>query len=151
MLGVARRSLPDVAFSEGPLELLPFPDGTFDVVTCALALTHLRNLGPAMAEFRRVLKPGGHLVTADVHPMLATLSGQASFPGGWIRNEIHWPGAYFRAFREAGLRVEECVEPGYDEKGLLSWYGRFPISLETHRAAWEGIPAVLAWRAQAPF
>ncbi|WP_244210738.1 class I SAM-dependent methyltransferase [Amycolatopsis kentuckyensis] len=35
-----------------------------DLVVCGLALTHV----PALAEFARVLRPGGHLVLADMHP-----------------------------------------------------------------------------------
>jgi SAM-dependent methyltransferase len=38
---------------------LPFPDDTFDDVTASLVLHYLEDWGPALAELRRVLKPGG--------------------------------------------------------------------------------------------
>jgi SAM-dependent methyltransferase len=38
---------------------LPFPDGSFDVVTCSHALYHLADVDAALAEFVRVLRPGG--------------------------------------------------------------------------------------------
>ena len=38
---------------------LPFPDGAFDDVIAALVLHYLEDSGPALAELRRVLKPGG--------------------------------------------------------------------------------------------
>jgi len=38
---------------------LPFPDGSFDVVTCNHALYHLSNPDEALAEFARVLRAGG--------------------------------------------------------------------------------------------
>jgi SAM-dependent methyltransferase len=38
---------------------LPFPDGSFDVVTCNHALYHVPDVDRALAEFVRVLRPGG--------------------------------------------------------------------------------------------
>jgi SAM-dependent methyltransferase len=38
---------------------LPFPDGSFDVVTCSHTLYHLPDPDQALAEFVRVLRPGG--------------------------------------------------------------------------------------------
>jgi ubiquinone/menaquinone biosynthesis C-methylase UbiE len=63
MLEVARRRLGDdadlrVAELGRPI---PFADDTFDDVTASLVLHYLENWGPALAELRRVLKPGGRL------------------------------------------------------------------------------------------
>jgi len=43
-------------------EKLPFADSSFDAVVCMDVLEHLRDEQPALAEMRRVLKPGGVLV-----------------------------------------------------------------------------------------
>jgi 2-polyprenyl-6-hydroxyphenyl methylase/3-demethylubiquinone-9 3-methyltransferase len=40
-------------------ESLPFPDGTFDLVTCCDVLEHVDDLERVVAEIARVLKPGG--------------------------------------------------------------------------------------------
>jgi SAM-dependent methyltransferase len=40
-------------------ELLPFPDGSFDLVFGHAILHHIPDLGQAFAEFNRVLRPGG--------------------------------------------------------------------------------------------
>lgn len=41
---------------------LPFPDGAFDLVCAFDVLEHIRDDVAAMAELRRVLRPGGHLL-----------------------------------------------------------------------------------------
>jgi ubiquinone/menaquinone biosynthesis C-methylase UbiE len=47
---------------------LSFSDNTFDLVICALALAHVKDLVPPLKEFMRVLRPGGHLIVTDLHP-----------------------------------------------------------------------------------
>lgn len=46
-------------------EKLPFAPGSFDVVVCMNALHHVVSPENAVAEFARVLRPGGFLVTVD--------------------------------------------------------------------------------------
>ena len=43
------------------------PADSVDVIVCALALVHVPRLEPVLAEFARVLRPGGDLVISDVH------------------------------------------------------------------------------------
>lgn len=57
-------------FAVAPAQALPFPDGAFDVVLCSLVMHHLPAVGrrPAIAEMRRVLRPGGRLLVVDLAP-----------------------------------------------------------------------------------
>lgn len=41
---------------------LPFQDHSFDLIWCSEVIEHLHDVPSAIAEFRRVLKPGGRLV-----------------------------------------------------------------------------------------
>jgi Methyltransferase domain len=77
MLARARGRVPAAGFLLGDLHRLPVPDGAMDLVVCALALVHVRALGPVMAEFARVLRPGGHLVVSDIHVLSLYLGGVA--------------------------------------------------------------------------
>ena len=72
MLAHARRKAQacgvTIACEQGTAERLPYPDAAFDVVLCTLVLHHLPEprRGDALAEMRRVLRPGGRLVVADL-------------------------------------------------------------------------------------
>lgn len=60
--GLAER----VQFVEGDAESLPFGSGSFDVAICECALCTFPDKATAVAEMRRVLRPGGRLVLSDV-------------------------------------------------------------------------------------
>lgn len=69
MLDAARRRLADfdnVEFRQGHLESLPLDDQSLDAVVCALVLHHLEEPSLALAEMRRVLRPGGAALIIDM-------------------------------------------------------------------------------------
>ncbi len=132
MLELARRRLGDgadlrVADLGSPL---PFPDGAFDDVIASLVLHYLEDWGPALAELRRVLTPGGRLIVAVDHPfaiqaihVLAgrrtsyfatyswteewTMGGQTALMSFWHR-PLH---AMTDAFTAAGFLISVISEP----------------------------------------
>jgi SAM-dependent methyltransferase len=59
------RNLSNVEIRDGDAEALPFPDESFDLVTCRLAFHHFPHPDTAVREFARVLRPGGILGFAD--------------------------------------------------------------------------------------
>jgi SAM-dependent methyltransferase len=61
------------AFVRGRAQALPFADGSFDAVTCQLALMLLDEIERVVAELARVLKPGA--------PFLALLGGGPTADG----------------------------------------------------------------------
>lgn len=63
---LAAAGLDNVEFLEAAVPELPFPDGSFDLVTCRLAFHHFTDPAEALAEISRVLKPGGRFVMEDV-------------------------------------------------------------------------------------
>lgn len=69
MLEVARarvEGLDNVTLLRGRLDDLPIDSDGVDLAVCALVLHHVRELGPVLAEARRVLRPGGRLVVLDM-------------------------------------------------------------------------------------
>lgn len=62
-----------VAYAAARVELLPFRDAAFDVVTCQTLLIHLPDPGPALREMIRVLRPGGLVAVAEPNNLAGSL------------------------------------------------------------------------------
>lgn len=85
MLAIAKeearkRGLDNIRFQEADAEALPFAEHTFDVVTCRFGAMYFSNLGQALREILRVLKPGGRAVFValgpfDLNPYFTTTFG----------------------------------------------------------------------------
>jgi ubiquinone/menaquinone biosynthesis C-methylase UbiE len=69
MLVVARQRAADHGIDAdlraGDAEALPFADGSFDTVVCALSLCTIPDPAAAIGEMKRVLVPGGRLLLLD--------------------------------------------------------------------------------------
>ena len=69
MLDLARRRADElgrkVDLREGDAHALAWPDGSFDTVVCTLSLCAIPDSQAALAEMRRVLRPGGRLLLLD--------------------------------------------------------------------------------------
>lgn len=67
------KGLDNIATRQGYAESLPFEDGSFDVVISRYSAHHWHDVGRALREVNRVLKPGGVVIVMDVmspgHPV----------------------------------------------------------------------------------
>ena len=151
MLAHARARVPEATLAVGSLLALPIPDASVDVAVCALALMHLPDLRPAVAELARVLRPGGRLVLSDLHPTMLTLGGSALYQGadgtvGRVAGWVHRHEDHVAAFSVAGLEIRACAEPAWSEEEVPLLGGPFfALAPEALRAAFEGLPAALVW------
>jgi SAM-dependent methyltransferase len=175
MLDRARGRVPSGQFVLGDLHRLPLPDRSVDLVVSALALSHVPALGPVMAEFARVLRPGGHLAISDAHHEIVIRGScpQALGPNdepGLAPTYRHTPGDFLRAALPTGLQVRRCEEPRQSDPSPPSspppppadppaeltvggWH-EWPWSLlhllpEATRAAWA-VPATIIWLFELP-
>ncbi|MFL5804600.1 MAG: class I SAM-dependent methyltransferase [Roseiflexaceae bacterium] len=62
----AERGLTNIAFQNGDVEQLPFPDASFDIVVSRYSAHHYPHPHVAVREFARVLRPGGVFLLVDV-------------------------------------------------------------------------------------
>jgi SAM-dependent methyltransferase len=60
------RGVANARWQEASAAAIPYPDDTFDIVTCRMVVHHFPSLAPSLAEMARVLKPGGHLLIVDI-------------------------------------------------------------------------------------
>jgi ubiquinone/menaquinone biosynthesis C-methylase UbiE len=153
MLEKAMAKVPEDDFRDGRLEAVPVDDDSVDLITCSLELTHVPDLGPVIREFARVLRPGGTIVLADIHPVNTLLGGGlAGWPSGditkgvpYVVNLTHQISDYVAAFNAAGLTIVDCIESFFGDaqiEGIPS-YVAVP---DATRQAYAGIPFLLVWR-----
>jgi ubiquinone/menaquinone biosynthesis C-methylase UbiE len=63
-----QQSLANVSWQQGDVTALPYPDGHFSIVSSRYAFHHLTNPQAVLNEMKRVCKPGGRIVVADMAP-----------------------------------------------------------------------------------
>jgi SAM-dependent methyltransferase len=166
MLTHARTRVPNAELRQGTLHELPIPHNHVDVVVCALALTHLPDVGPAITEFARVLRPGGHLVITDVHHERVALGSvprvrSAEGAPGLLPAFRHRASDYLRVALPLGLQLRRCEEPrrsgdtSEDIPGeiVTGPWDAWPWSLlgivpAAAAAAWDGTPSQIIWHFQ---
>jgi SAM-dependent methyltransferase len=56
-----KKGIANIEFREANAESLPFADGSYDVLTCRFGIMFFPDLGKALRECFRVLKPGGRV------------------------------------------------------------------------------------------
>ena len=96
--------------SAGDLEALAFPDASFDLALANEVLEHVPDDAAALAEIRRVLRPGGLLVALSPTRLYPFETHGVFWRGTrlfdyWARN--YWPWELRALVRRAGFRVIE--------------------------------------------
>jgi SAM-dependent methyltransferase len=64
MVAAARRNAPSAECRLGDAQNLPYEENTFDAVVCGYGIIHLPRPDRALAEMRRVLRPGGRVAVS---------------------------------------------------------------------------------------
>lgn len=74
-----------IRYLRGDAQALPFDDASFEVLTIAFGIRNVQDPARALAEFRRVLTPGGRLVILEFDtPRLPPLRWFNAFYCGWV-------------------------------------------------------------------
>jgi SAM-dependent methyltransferase len=133
---------------------LPWPDATFDAVTCMHVIEHLRDLKPLLSEIARVLKPGGAVYFETPHVKTTTLPSAAGrFTLNFYDDPTHTqPVAMERLSQEAGSSGLATERTGASRNWLFAAAHPFlrwgPDSRKkfTARVHWLGWSAYLVAR-----
>jgi ubiquinone/menaquinone biosynthesis C-methylase UbiE len=107
---VAARQAPvPIRVVAGTAEALPIPDHAVDAVVASLVLCTVTDLDRALAEVRRVLRPGGRLHFYEhvraTDPRLARWQDRLERPWGWLVGGCHPNRDTVAAIGAAGLRL----------------------------------------------
>lgn len=133
-VGARRRgaaSAAGVSFVAGDALRLPFPDGCFDAVVISFGLRNVADPVAALAEMRRVTRPGGRLVVCEFsHPVWAPFR---QLYGGYLMRALPRVAAAISSNPDAYVYLAESIREWPDQAGLARWL---------HRAGWSSV----SWR-----
>jgi SAM-dependent methyltransferase len=141
----AEGGLTQASFARRDMEDIGLPDDSVDVVVCAFGLMYAANRAAALAEIRRVLRPGGRLVAcawgrrdacgfAEVFPIVDRRVASEVCPTFFA---LGVRGAF-----EAALAVAGLTEAREERAPLtLSW----PDGASACAHMFAGGPVALAW------
>lgn len=107
------RNISNLTTQQGYAEALPFDDGAFDVVISRYSAHHWHDVGKALREVKRVLKPGGTVIFMDVmSPGHAVLdiwlqTVEALRDTSHVRN--YSSGEWLGLFNDAGLITQNLL------------------------------------------
>lgn len=119
---------------------LPFEAQQFDLLICALTLSHVPDLAHVLREFARVLQMGGYLLITDFHPVHVVYGWKTAFRREEVSYQIPTIGYtkddYLKAITENGLTnldvtdipVSEAPE-GYLPQEMRRMYADKPLCL----------------------
>lgn len=113
---------------------LPFSSGSFDKVFCISVIEHLppEDIGEAMQEFRRVLKPGGKLLlTTDFYE-----DANAEI---WYEGPDRWFKVDWNVFDERSLRKYILDAEGFQTDGKIDMTADWAVTRQQMRA-FHGYP-----------
>jgi ubiquinone/menaquinone biosynthesis C-methylase UbiE len=105
-LEIQRRGLNQVEIRQMDAEHLTFPDSSFDFVLCGFSLQFFPHLEQALSEFRRVLKPGGHVAVTT-----------------WVGDDARWK--WFEDLRTAYQAVLKLQSQSLDKpEDIRNWFAQ---------------------------
>lgn len=108
MLELVKRKNAKINIVVGDAESLPFADGSFDIVTAAFLIVHLKNPTGFFDEAYRVLKDGGILAVTNINqkdpPQVKTKEGKII-----IESYYHRPEKIIEIIESLAFSIEENI------------------------------------------
>lgn len=144
MLAEGRRRHADnplIEFVQGDATALPFADKSFDAATISYGLRNVEHPRVAIAEMKRVVKPGGRIVIAEF----------STPPPPWLRALYRWygrhllpriAGAINRQAAEAYRYLNDSIEQWPAQAELAAWMREAGLERVAYRNLSFGIVAL---------
>ncbi len=130
-----------IEFVHADATALPFEDDSFDAATISYGLRNVHDPRAALAEMRRVVKPGGRVVIAEFStPPAALVRGPYTFYGRHVLPRI--AGAINREAAGAYRYLNESIEQWPDQDELAAWLREAGFERVAYRNLTFGIVAL---------
>jgi SAM-dependent methyltransferase len=125
LLKARRDAFPQVRWAVGSAHPLPFRDGAFDALFAGELIEHLGDPAPAVADFHRVLKPGGTLILTTPNRLrLANLVDRSDRPYSPDHlSELSYD-EVAALLRAGGFEIETAT--GLHLELFLNWFSPLP-------------------------
>ncbi|MGH3321800.1 MAG: demethylmenaquinone methyltransferase [Streptosporangiaceae bacterium] len=118
-------------FVAGDAMRLPFRAGAFDAVTISFGLRNVADVSRALAEMRRVVRPGGRLVVCEF-----------SRPSRWLFRTVYDVYLTHGLPRVARLVASDPDAYRYLTDSIQAWPDQGGLAALMHAAGWERV----SWR-----
>ncbi len=123
----ADKQLDNIEVQQGYAESLPFADESVDIVISRYSAHHWHDVGQALREVRRILKPRGKIIMMDVaspgHSVLDIHLQTIEKLRDTSHVRDYSTGEWLQKFNDAGLRIEE-LSSGKLHLEFTSWVAR---------------------------
>ncbi len=126
MLAVLKQKYPEAeTFLVNDVHLPMLKNESCDLVISTLTIAHIQDLGGALKEWYRILKPGASMMITDYHPAALARGARRTFKVNdqtiAIRNHIHSIGKLKDLAGQLQLRTRRFIERKIDEE-VRSYY-----------------------------
>lgn len=155
---ILRRGIPNAEMLEMDARRLGFPDQSFDVVICAFGIFFIPSPETALAEMRRVLKVGGHVMLVTwigddsryswMGPVVGAILGPAARPPA---DPFKEEGSLPRAVEATGLQVQSVQDEEHtfhfrDGGEWIDWLGTHGSRRLIEMLEGQGADAMVRYR-----
>ncbi len=137
MLAVLKQKFPEQSVFRMQDHRIDLPSHSCDLLISTLAIAHIPDPALALAEWVRVLKPGGDILITDYHPEALARGGNRTFRHEHklvaVKNYVHTIEHVAQIARQLGLqvlriserRIDEQVKSFYEKQQALPVYEKF--------------------------
>ena len=124
-------------------KLYNLKDNSCDIVISTLAIAHIKNVAEALAEWSRILKPGGHIIITDNHPTALAKGADRTFKHNdkkiAIINYVHPVENIIKIASALNLTIAKRIEKNIDDSVRLYYEKQQAIAVFEK---WKNTPII---------